>query len=112
MSAKLFVSDQGWRNRGVRVYLAGKPVRPSPWLLDGWPMPRIVFDEIRLQAADERLRNWATTGVLPAVSVAVGSADSTEWTAAYGRQTLDGERPVDPHSIFLIASPTKPITAL
>lgn len=76
-------------------------------------MPRLAFDEDRLAAAERRLQRWVADGLFPAAAAVIGSADGEAWSFAAGRQAeQDASRQVDTRSIFLIASPTKPIVAL
>ncbi len=70
------------------------------------------FDEDRLSQAWRLVDRWVETDQVPAASVAVGGARSDIVQHHAGRQWLDRPQPLDPNAIFLIASPTKPITAL
>jgi CubicO group peptidase (beta-lactamase class C family) len=70
------------------------------------------FDEARLSQAWRITDRWVESGHVPAVSVAAGGARSEIARHHAGHQSLDGSQPLDPEAIFLIASPTKPVTAL
>jgi CubicO group peptidase (beta-lactamase class C family) len=70
------------------------------------------FAEERLSHAWRLADRWVESGQVPAVSVAAGGARSEIARHHAGRQSLDGSQPLDPEAIFLIASPTKPVTAL
>lgn len=63
----------------------------------------------RLAATWALLRRWHQQGHCRAIAAEVGSLDGNRETFAIGHLTAAGERAADPHSIFLIASPTKPL---
>lgn len=70
------------------------------------------FNAARLERAWELLGRWVDEDRFPAIAAAVGSAHGFE-QRAYGRLRPDrNAAELSPASIFLIASPTKPVVAL
>ena len=71
------------------------------------------FDEARLGAAAAQLETWVGEEVFAAAVAVVGSSDGAALLAAFGdRPDSATDAIVDDGSIFLIASPTKCVTAL
>lgn len=71
------------------------------------------FRDDKLDRAWRLLARWTEEDQWPAVAAAVGDDAGIRPTVALGRQTAAGEGPpASQDSIFLIASPTKPIAAL
>ncbi len=63
------------------------------------------------QPVQTLLAQWCQEDLCPAISAEVGTCHEVAWKVSLGRQTLQGEPPLPDDSIFLIASPTKPLTA-
>jgi CubicO group peptidase (beta-lactamase class C family) len=70
------------------------------------------FTPDRLSRAWRLVDRWIESGDIPAASVAVGGAHTEVSHHHAGRQSPDRGEPLDADAIFLIASPTKPVTAL
>jgi CubicO group peptidase (beta-lactamase class C family) len=66
----------------------------------------------RFAAAWKLIERWSAEGRCPAVGAVVGSSRGQSEPHVYGRQSPTADAPVRPDAIFLIASPTKPVTAL
>lgn len=71
------------------------------------------FDESSLSRADDVARGWVERGEVAAVAYAVATSRESYATRAFGRQSHEPDAvALADDAIFLIASPTKPITAL
>jgi CubicO group peptidase (beta-lactamase class C family) len=68
-------------------------------------------DTLRLNTTWQVLQQWNTDGHCRAISAETGSADGETYSFAAGQLAADDTTPVSEHSIFLIASPTKPFAA-
>jgi CubicO group peptidase (beta-lactamase class C family) len=67
----------------------------------------------RLDSAFQLLARWPAEDRAPAVGAIVGSSTETGQPRVFGRLSVEGDsRPAPEDTIFLIASPTKPLTAL
>ncbi|MBX3413673.1 MAG: beta-lactamase family protein [Pirellulales bacterium] len=74
--------------------------------------PSSHFDEARFGPADALVRGWLDRDEVPAVAYAVASSHERFATRAFGRMSPEPAAPaLASDAIFLIASPTKPITA-
>lgn len=70
------------------------------------------FDEARLSRADAVARGWVERDEVPAVAYAVATSDELYETRAFGPPSPEPDAAAfSGDAIFLIASPTKPITA-
>ena len=69
------------------------------------------FDTERLEAAWRLLAGWCADGTCTAAAAVVGSHAEISAVHAYGVQRPDGTESLADNAIFLIASPTKPLTA-
>ena len=72
----------------------------------------VRFDNEKLQRAWRLLDRWVDAGECAAVAAAAGGRTRTSQTYSAGRQSPHADVPLADDAIFLIASPTKPITAL
>ncbi|MDP6110352.1 MAG: serine hydrolase domain-containing protein [Planctomycetota bacterium] len=73
----------------------------------------IGFCKERLQKAFDLLNSFVTSGQFTGACIQVGRNSSSLPPAAFGSMRLDdAEARVKPDTIFLIASPTKPITCI
>jgi len=71
------------------------------------------FDEPGLTRADDVARGWVERDEVAAVAYAVATSRELYPTRAFGRQSPEPDAPpLQSDAIFLIASPTKPITAI
>lgn len=71
------------------------------------------FIDHKLDRAWRLLARWVAEDRIPAASAVVGSSEEVGQVHSFGRQTLDADaRDIGDDAIFLIASPSKPITAL
>lgn len=68
-------------------------------------------DATRLDATWQLLQQWHSDGHCRAVAAETGSADGQTHSHCVGQLSADDATPVTADSIFLIASPTKPIVA-
>ena len=67
----------------------------------------------RLQQAYDLLQSWVADGSVPAASIAVSRHGQTLAPHAFGRSRFEQqERAVSADSLFLVASVTKPLTAI
>src|SRR5580658_7876290 len=72
----------------------------------------IGIDAVRLQRAYDLLQRWTETDKVPAAALCVGRRGKMLVPCLFGRQRPDGPDPIRNDALFLIASPTKPITAI
>jgi CubicO group peptidase (beta-lactamase class C family) len=72
---------------------------------------KLLLDPDRLGRLWETLERWTANGEVPAVSVCVGRGDGMIRPRLFGRQRPGGE-PIRSDARFLVASITKPITAI
>jgi CubicO group peptidase (beta-lactamase class C family) len=79
-------------------------------LLVDKPEP-IGFDS-RLQRAFDLLKHWTETDKVPAAALCVGRRGKMLEPRLFGRQRPEDRDPIRSDALFLIASPTKPITVL
>ena len=63
-------------------------------------------------AFDELLRSFVTQHAVPGASIAVGRGGEILYARAIGFANVEDKIPVEPHSLFRIASISKPITAV
>lgn len=71
------------------------------------------FDRMRLKRALALVERWTDEQTITGVSLAIGHRDAMLEPRSFGRQSPHDDAPrLPPDAIFLIASPTKPITAL
>ncbi len=70
------------------------------------------FDPRRLQTAWKLLLSWTSEDRCPAIGAVVGTSQWMSEPVLFGRHRCDADSPpVRKDAIFLIASPTKPLTA-
>jgi len=72
----------------------------------------IGIDAVRLQRAYDLLQRWTETDKVPAAALCVGRRGKMLEPRLFGRQRPDGRAPIRKDALFLIASPTKPVTAI
>lgn len=70
----------------------------------------IGFDAVRLQRAFDLVQRWADTDKVPAAALFVGRRGRMVEPQFFGRLHPDAKAPLPRDALFLIASPTKPIT--
>lgn len=70
------------------------------------------FDDARLDRIEKLLERWVDDGDVPAATVVIGTSRETVRHFAVGHLEGGSDKPLPADPIFLIASPTKPITAL
>lgn len=75
-------------------------------------LQRPVLDPDRWRQAVELAAGWTAAGKLPALTFATGSLDRIVGPVSCGALTLDGQTPLPPQPIYLIASITKPLVAM
>ncbi len=80
-------------------------------------MPRLLADRLADSPAWNRLcdlaNRWTEDGSVPAIALQCGTAAESIETICFGRARLDApERKIDEHTIFLVASITKPLVAM
>ena len=64
------------------------------------------------EAFDELLRSFASQHAVPGASIAVGRGGEILYARSIGFANLEDRIPVEPHSLFRIASLSKPVTAV
>src|SRR5262245_47828386 len=72
----------------------------------------IGFDPVRLQRAFDFLQRWADADKVPAAALCVGRRGRMVEPRFFGRFHPDGKSPLPKDALFLIASPTKPLTVM
>src|SRR5947208_2311830 len=71
----------------------------------------IGFEPTQVRRAEGLLEQWAATGAIPAAALCVGRHGRVITPRLFGRQRPDGDEPIRPEALFLVASLTKPVTA-
>ena len=71
------------------------------------------LDPIRLQRVDALLEQWAQSGQVSGAALAVARRGVLVPPSAFGQRRLAGRvQPMEADAVFLVASVTKPVTAL
>lgn len=71
---------------------------------------RIGWVPDRLERAYALLERWTRAGQVPAAALCVGRREGIVAPRVFGRQRPDGDTPLQPDALFLVASIAKPIT--
>ena len=71
---------------------------------------RIGWVPDRLERAYALLERWTRAGQVPAAALCVGRREGIVAPRVFGRQRPDGDAPLQPDALFLVASITKPVT--
>lgn len=86
----------------VALLAACSPVSDAPPLVET-PAPATI---------DALLQGAVDTGAVPGIVAAVVDAESTLYTGAFGLQSVETRRPMEPDSIFRMMSMTKPVASV
>jgi CubicO group peptidase (beta-lactamase class C family) len=71
-----------------------------------------TLDPARWKQAAALAERWTRERKIPAISFVTGTAGAVHGPVSFGSQTVDGNAPLVPDPIFLIASITKPVVAM
>lgn len=72
----------------------------------------IGIDPKQLAVAEDLLRRWVESGLIPSATLCVGRGTATAPLCRVGMQRLEaGSPPLRPDALFLVASISKPVTA-